>query len=258
MIILRLFNIAMLIFMLSPLAVVVWMSFTPSPLLVVPWSDFSLRWYKSAFSYPGFIGAFWLSVQLALVSGAVATSLSFFAAYGLVRGRRFWGADLVNGLFLSPLLIPAVVFGIAMLQFINAIGLYNTFAGLALGHVVVITPFALRTIQTSLSAVPIEVEWAAMTLGASRGSVLWRIVLPVCARGVLAAFLLAFLMSFSEVTVTIFMSGPALQTLPVRIYNYLTDQVDPTVAAVSTLLIVLSLALILLLDRLGGIMTIKK
>lgn len=253
-----LFNAVMLVFMLAPLAMIVWMSFTPGEVLVVPFADFSLRWYRSVFAYPGFANAFVLSVKLALVSGAIATALSFIAAYGLARGRRFPGVDLASGLFLSPLLIPAVVFGIAMLQFVNAIGLYNTFLSLVLGHVVVITPFAIRTLQTSLASVPLEVEWAAMTLGASRFSVLWRIVLPTCARGLVAAFLLAFLMSFSEVTVTIFMTGPAFQTLPVRIYNYLTDQVDPTVAAVSTMLIAASLVLILLLDRLGGLTTIRK
>ena len=255
---LRLFNILMLVFMLAPLVMVVWMSFTPAEIMQPPLTEFSLRWYVAAFNYPGFVNALWLSARLALVSGLAATLLSFIAAYGLVRARRFPGVDAVNGLFLSPLIVPAVVFGIAMLQFVNAAGLYNTFASLVLAHVVVVTPFAVRTLIASLRNVPIEVEWAAMNLGASRAKVLFLIVLPVCARGMLAAFLLAFLMSFSEVTVTIFMTGPAYQTLPVRIYNYLTDQIDPTVAAVSAMLIGLSLALVFLLDRVGGLTNVKK
>jgi putative spermidine/putrescine transport system permease protein len=101
-------------------------------------------------------------------------------------------------------------------------------------------------------------EWAAMNLGARRSTVLMKIMVPLCARGLLAAFLLCFLMSFSEVTVTIFMTGPAYQTLPVRIYNYLADQVDPTVAAISTLLIILSLVLALALARLGNFKEISK
>jgi putative spermidine/putrescine transport system permease protein len=113
-------------------------------------------------------------------------------------------------------------------------------------------------LQASLREVPIEVEWAAMNLGASPPSVLWRVVLPIASRATAAAFLLAFLMSFSEVTVTIFMTGPAYQTLPVRIYNYLTDQVDPTVAAVSAILIGLSLVLVFLLDRLVGLSALRK
>ncbi|MCC6304544.1 MAG: ABC transporter permease [Rhodobacteraceae bacterium] len=255
---LRVFNIVMLAFMLAPLVMVVWMSFTPGMLMVPPLGEFSLRWYAAAFAYPGFVNAFWLSARLALVSGLAATLLSFVAAYGLVRGRRFRGVDAVAGLFLSPLIVPAVVFGIAMLQFVNAAGLYNSFLGLALAHVVIVTPFAVRTLMSALAAVPIEVEWAAMNLGASRAAVLFLIVLPVTARAMLAAFLLTFLISFSEVTVTVFMTGPSYQTLPVRIYNYLTDQVDPTVAAVSAMLIGLSLVLIFILDRLGGLANIKK
>lgn len=255
---LLLVNLAMLVFMLAPILVVVWMSFTPSETFILPVSDFSLRWFEASFAYPGFLNAFVLSLQLALVSGFVSVVLSLLAAYALLRGRRVRGLDMVEGLFLSPLIVPAVVFGIAMLQFINLVGLYNSFAGLVFAHVVVITPFAIKTLQSSLRTLPIEVEWAAENLGASRATVLWRIVLPVCARGIFAAFLLAFLISFSEVTVTIFVTGPSYQTLPVRIYNYLTDQVDPTVAAISTMLIVLSIALALLLDRLGGLVNIRK
>jgi putative spermidine/putrescine transport system permease protein len=255
---LSVFNLAMLLFMLAPLVIVVWVSFTPGHLFVLPVDELSLRWYRAAFAYPGFVDAFLLSIRLAVVSALIATALSFLAAYGLTRGRRFRGVDAIEGIFLSPLVVPAVVFGIAMLQFVNAAGLYNTFASLALAHVVVITPFAIRTLHATLREVPIEVEWAAMNLGASRAGVLLRVVLPIAIRGIAAAFLLAFLMSFSEVTVTIFMTGPAYQTLPVRIYNYLTDQVDPTVAAISALLIGLSVALVLLLDRLIGLGNLRK
>lgn len=251
-------NIAMLIFMLAPMLVVIWMSLTPTQLFILPFTDVSLRWYAAAFAHPGFLEAFWLSVRLAFVSGLISVVLSLLASYALLRGRRVRGLDLADGLFMSPLIVPAVVFGIAMLQFINLIGLYNTFASLVLAHVIIVTPFSIRTLQSSLRALPIELEWAAENLGASRLTVLLRIVLPVCARGIMAAFLLAFLISFSEVTVTIFITGPGYQTLPVRIYNYLTDQVDPTVAAISTMLIVLSIVLALVLDRLGGLVNLKK
>src|SRR4051812_9679751 len=255
---LAIFNAGMLAFMLAPLVVVLWMSFTPSQLFVLPFAEFSGRWYRAIFAHSGFVDSFLLSLKLALAAAAIATALSFLAAYGLTRGRRFRGAGAIDATFLSPLIVPAVVFGIAMLQFVNALGLYNTFASLVLAHVVVVTPFAVRTLQASLREVPIEVEWAAMNLGASPPSVLWRVVLPIASRATAAAFLLAFLMSFSEVTVTIFMTGPAYQTLPVRIYNYLTDQVDPTVAAVSAILIGLSLALVFLLDRLVGLSALRK
>jgi putative spermidine/putrescine transport system permease protein len=255
--ILRVFNWGLAAVMLAPLVLIVWMSFTPAAFFRLPFSDFSLRWYREAFNYPGFLNSFVLSLQLALVSGLVATALSFFAAYGLVR-YRFRGKAALQALFMSPILVPGVVFGIAMLQFVNGMGLYNTFWALVLAHVSLIVPYALRTIHAQLRAVPEDVEWAAQTLGAGKLRTLWKVTLPLCRRGVLAGFLLAFIISFAEVTVVIFMTGPAYQTLPIRIYNYLTDQIDPTVAAISAMLIGLSLLLVFLLDRLGGLRTISK
>jgi putative spermidine/putrescine transport system permease protein len=255
--ILRVFNWVMAGVMLAPLVLIIWMSFTPAPFFRLPFTEFSLRWYHEAFNYPGFLNAFVLSVQLALVSGAIATTLSFLAAYGMTR-YRFRGRAALDALFMSPILVPGVVFGIAMLQFVNGLGLYNTFWALVLAHVSLITPYAFRTIQAQLRNVSEDVEWAAQTLGASRLRTLCLVTLPLCRRGVLAGFLLAFIISFAEVTVVIFMTGPAYQTLPIRIYNYLTDQIDPTVAAISAMLIALSLLLVFALDRLGGLRTIGK
>jgi putative spermidine/putrescine transport system permease protein len=255
--ILRLFNALMLAFMLAPIALIVWMSFTPGEMFQVPLHHFSLRWYREVFVYPGFVNAFFLSARLAAAAGAIAVSLSFIAAYALARGAMP-GKAIFEGLFMSPLIVPAIVFGIAMLQFSNTLGLYNSFLSLVVAHAAVVTPYALRTIYANLRSVPMEVEWAAMNLGARRATVLLRIVLPLCARGMVAAFLFCFLISFSEVTVTLFMTGPDYQTLPVRIYNYLADQVDPTVAAISALLIALSFALALFLAQLGGLRDLRR
>lgn len=254
---LRALNGLMVAFMLAPLALIVWMSFTPDAFFSLPVRTLSLRWYHEIFAYPGFTNAFLLSLWLGLAAAGLATALGFLAAYALAR-FRFPGRAALDAFFMSPLLIPAVVFGIAMLQFVNRLGLYNTFAGVVAAHVVVVVPYTVRVIGTALRAVPEEVEWAAMNLGARRGTVLWRITLPLARRGVLAGLLFAFILSFDEVTVTIFMTGPAYQTLPIRIYNYLTDQVDPTVAAISTLLIAMSAGLVLLLDRIVGLETLGR
>lgn len=250
--ILRLFSWTLAAAFLSPILLVVWMSFTPGAMFRLPFDEFSLRWYYAAFAHSGFVDAFVLSLQLAGISCLIAVTLAFLCAYALNRGPHFPGKTALQGLFLSPLIVPHVVYGIAMLQFINGIGLYNTFTSLVAAHVICVTPYALRTIDSSLRMVPIEMEWAAMNLGASRLSVLGRIVLPMCLRGIAATFLLCGLLSFSELTVTIFMIGPDYQTLPLRIYGYMTDQLDPTVAAISSMLITLSLALALILARLGN------
>jgi putative spermidine/putrescine transport system permease protein len=245
-------NVLMLVFMLAPIVLVVWMSFTPAAFFVLPTTQFSLRWYEEALSYPGFVDAFFLSIELAAIASLVAIAASFLAAYGLVRFRPPGSAALM-AFFLSPLLVPAVVFGIAMLQFVNRVGLYNKLIGLLLAHVVLVVPFAIRSLEVTLRAVPEELEWAAMILGRSRLGTLIRVTLPLCARGLVTAFLFCFLLSFSEVTTTIFMTGPGLQTLPVRIYNYMSDRIDPTVAAVSALVVMVSLALLVILNLLGGL-----
>jgi putative spermidine/putrescine transport system permease protein len=245
-------NIAMLVVVLAPIVIVLWMSFTPTAMFVLPVAQFSLRWYREALSYPGFVDAFFLSFRLAALTALATVALSFLAAYGLVRYRPA-GAAALRGFFTAPLLVSAVVFGIAMLQFVNRHGLYNEFVGLLLAHVVLVVPFAIRSLEVTLRAVPEELEWAAMILGRSRAGMLLRVTLPLCARGLVTAFLFCFLLSFSEVTATLFMTGPALQTLPVRIYNYMSDRIDPTVAAVSGLVLLVSFAVVALLNLLGGL-----
>jgi putative spermidine/putrescine transport system permease protein len=241
----------MLLLVLAPIVLVVWMSFTPAAFFVLPTTQFSLRWYREALSYPGFVDAFLLSVELAAMAALLALAVSFLAAYGLVRFRPP-GAAALQAFFLSPLLVPAVVFGIAMLQFVNLLGLYNHLLGLVLAHAVVVAPYAMRALDVTLRTVPEEMEWAAMVLGSSRLRTLALVTLPLCARGLVTAFLFCFLLSFSEVTLTIFMAGPSLQTLPVRLYTYMSDRVDPTVAAVSSMVVLISLALVLLVGLLGG------
>lgn len=254
---LRVFNLLMVGFMLAPLVLIVWMSFTPSPMFRLPVSTFSLKWYAEAFNYPGFLNAFLLSVRLALIAATLATVLAALAAYALVRFRVPF-AGLLQALFTAPLLVPAVVLGIALLQFVNNIGFYDSFWALVFAHVAIVTPFCLRAIEAQIRAVPEDLEYAAMNLGASRMRAILAVTLPLSSRALLAGFVLAFIISFAEVTVTIFMSGPGHVTLPVRIYNYLTDQIDPTVAAISAMMIGLSLVLIFILDRLGGLRIISK
>lgn len=250
-------NALMLVVMLAPIVLVVWISFTPTSVFVVPLHSFSLRWYREALSYPGFVDAFLLSLRLAVLSALGAVSLSFLAAYGLVRFRPP-GRGALLAFFTSPLLVPGVVFGVAALQYVNTLGLYNTLTGLLLAHAVLVVPYAVRSLEVTLRGVPQELEWAAQSLGASRARMLWTVTLPLCARGLVAAFLFCFLLSFSEVTVTIFMTGPQLLTLPIRIYSYMSDRIDPVVAAVSSAVVLVSLVLVGLLSLFGGLPKVVK
>lgn len=248
---LLLFNIAMIAFMLLPIVIIVWMSFTPHAFFILPTDSYSLKWYFAAFKHDGFRDSLLLSLKLACVSATVAAVLSFFAAYAISR-LKVPGAKALDSFFLSPLLIPHVVLGIALLQFVNSTGLYNNFWALAAAHVIVIVPFLMRLLIAAMADIPKELEWAAFNLGAGRFRVMFGIILPTCSRSLLAGFIFAFIISFDEIVVTIFMAGPSQQTLPVRIYGYLSDQFDPIVAAVSSLLILFAVLIVILLERIGG------
>jgi putative spermidine/putrescine transport system permease protein len=241
------FAALMVVFMLGPLFIVVWMSFTPSAAFTLPVHEFSLQWYRAVFTYPGFVDGFLLSLRLALCTATASTILGFLAAYGLLR-FRLRGRRLLEAFFASPLLVPAIAFGIAMLQFINGLDLYNSFWSLLAAHLVVTAPFSIRASSAAIRGVPREVEWAAGNLGANWWRTLLGVTLPMSFRGTLAGFIFAFVVSFDELTVSVFVAGPGYRTLPIRIYNYLTDQIDPTVVALSALLVLLSILLIVALE----------
>jgi putative spermidine/putrescine transport system permease protein len=251
------FTLLMIVFMTAPLVVVVWMSFTPYDVFTLPLRHFSLQWYEAVFEYSGFVTGFWLSLRLALSVAVISTLLGFLAAYALVR-YRFPGQVAFEGLFMSPLFVPAIAFGIAMLQFVNRLGIYNTFLSLLASHVAFTVPFAIRTSVAAIGAVPRELEWAAGNLGASRLRTLLFITWPMSFRGTMAGFIFAFIVSFDELTVSIFVAGPTYQTLPIRLYNYLMDQLDPTVAALSSLLIFFSILLIVALEWAVGLRKLAK
>ena len=246
------FNLLMIVYIVAPIVLVVWMSFTQTMLFRVPITEFSLRWYREVFSYAAYVDSAWLSLRLGIAAASLAVAIGFLAAYGLVRWRPP-GAGLLMGLFTAPLVVPAVVFGIAALQFINRIGLYGSFTALLLAHVVIVMPFAVRTLQTAIEERGPELEWAAMSLGAKRWKAVLLVTMPLCLRGMIAAFLFCFLISFSEITVTLFMTGPAHQTLPVRIFNYVSDRIDPTMAAVAALVVMMTMAIVLALNALGAL-----
>jgi putative spermidine/putrescine transport system permease protein len=248
----RIVTALMLVMMLAPIVLVVWMSFTPLAFFVLPISQWSLRWYRAALVYPGFTDGFVLSTELAAMAAAASVTCAFLASYGLAR-YPLPGKTALLAFFTSPLLVPAVVFGIAALQFVNHMGLYNRLIGLVLAHMVVVTPYAIRTLHTALATVPEEMEWAAMALGAPRLRMLLSITVPLCARGLITSFLFCFLLSFSEVTMTIFMTGPSYQTLPIRIYSYMSDRIDPMVASVSSMVIFVSLLVVFALTALQGL-----
>jgi len=170
-----------------------------------------------------------------------------------ITRHQFKGRDALNGLFLSPLIIPHLVLGVALLRMFAVLGASGSFGWLILGHVVVVTPYVLRLVIAAMVGFDRSAEQAALSLGASRFTVFRRITLPMILPGVTGGWLLAFINSFDEVTLSIFITSPATVTLPVRMYMYATESIDPLMAAVSALMVALTAAVMVLLDRLYGL-----
>lgn len=247
-----LFHLLFVVFMLAPLAIVCIVAFTPEGYLSLPTRGPSLRWFKAIFGYPEFLRAFYASLWLAALSSTLAIALAVPAALAIAR-YRFPGREAITALFMSPLMVPHVVLGIAFLRFFSQIGLSGTFTGLVLSHVIVIVPFALRLVLAASYGIDRRIEHAAISLGADAVTVFRRVTLPLILPGVVSGWLLAAINSFDEVTMTVFIASPATTTLPVRMFLYIQDNIDPLIAAVSACLIALTAGLLLALDRLYGL-----
>ena len=239
-------------FMLAPIVVVCWVAFTPEGFLSFPTDRWSLRWFKAIARYPEFVAGFWRSVWLGALSSAIAVAISVPAALAIAR-HRFPGREAMTALFMSPLMIPHIVLGIAFLRFFTQIGLGGSFTGLVLAHIVIVLPFALRLTLASAIGLDRALEHAAVSLGASEWTVLKRITLPLVVPGLASGWALAFINSFDEVTMTVFIAAPGTETLPVRMFLYIQDNIDPLVTSVSACVIAITVAALIVLDRAYGL-----
>lgn len=239
-------------FIVAPLLVVVAVSFTSKGYISMPTEGLSLRWFRAILDANEIVQAFVFSLWLGLVSATVAIVLAVPAALALER-YRFPGRGALMGFFMSPLMIPQVVLGVAFLRFFNLVGVNGSFIWLAFTHVIVVMPYALRLVLSAATGMDRDAEHAALSLGASRWTAFRRIVLPMILPGIVGGWLLSFIQSFDELTMTVFVATPGTMTLPVAMYNQITHTIDPLVAAVSTVMIAGTLVLMILLDRIVGL-----
>ena len=246
------FNALVIAFMLAPLVVVCVVAFTPENTLTLPTTEFSLRWFRAVFEHSDFMQSFWNSLWLALASATIATLLAVPAGMAITR-YAFPGRDFLNALFLSPLIIPHLVLGVALLRMFALVGGTGSFGFLIFAHALIVTPYTLRLVVAALVGFDRSAEQAALSLGASQAMVFKRITLPMILPGVTGGWLLAFINSFDEVTMSIFVTSPSTVTLPVRMYMYATESIDPLMAAVSALMVAVTAVAMIVLDRLYGL-----
>lgn len=234
---------------LLPIIVIVPVSFSATSSLSLPTEGLSLRWYESVFGDASLLRAFYLSVLIAAASSLIALALGIPAAYVIARRNlRF-----MDALLLTPITFPAVVFGGALLMVFAPIGLVRTVPGLVAAHALTTLPFVVRTVVSTMHGIDEALEDAAMILGAGRLRVFRYVVLPLATPGILSALCFAFVISFDEFSVSLFLVGTGVTTLPLEMYQRMQFVINPTIAAASVLLVSITFALVFVIERIVGV-----
>jgi putative spermidine/putrescine transport system permease protein len=236
---LRAFCLLVGLLLVVPTLVVIPLSFTDKQSFAFPPSGWSTRWYENFFDDPSWYGSALLSLQIGVLVTILATVLGTAAAIGLVMGRGRWRTP-TRGFLIAPSILPAVIVAIGVFSVFLDWGLTQTTTGYVLAHTALAIPLVVIAVTASLSTFDRQLILAAHSLGAGSLAAFRQITLPLIAPGVLTGALFAFLVSFDEAVVSLFLSGPFARTLPIQIYQSVTAEIDPTIAAASTMLIVLT------------------
>jgi putative spermidine/putrescine transport system permease protein len=237
---------------MTPLVVTVAVSFGSSSVFTLPPPDWSLRWYQKLANTRGLLPALVVSLQVAAISTVIAMILGTLCAIALVRGR-FPGREAISTFLISPLMLPGLVIGIAMLQGFKAMGLRDAYMSLFVAHVVITLPYVVRTVVGALSLFDFSLIDAARTLGCNYPAALMRVLVPALAPAFLTSGMFAFLASMDNYPISIFFTDAWTKTLPIQMLQYVEENPDPTIAAISTGLVLLAIVALVVGDRLVGL-----
>lgn len=234
--------ICLLIFsyLVFPLLIVIPISFSASEFLRFPPEGFSLRWYTEFFSTDEWLDPTLVSLKVAALTTILATITGTLASFGIVRGR-FRGKGFVQAFIISPMIMPHIIIAIGVYFLFAKLHLIGKTLGLVLGHLPLTIPFVVVTVSSSLYGFDTSLEAAAQTMGANRLKTFLLVTYPLIQPGVLAGALFAFIISFDELIVALFICGTRSVTLPKRMYDSLRFEISPAIAAISTLLVLLAI-----------------
>lgn len=257
---LRLYCTLVAAFLLAPVVILIATSFTGSETVAFPPVSLSLRWYAKLASHLadspglklGLSGALSVSAQIAAIATAIAVAAGVSAAYAF-HVLNFPGKNALRQMFMLPVILPQLVSGVALLLFFSEIGLLGARPRLIIGHSILVLPYVLLTVSATLDVIGVELEEAAIGLGANPVRAFFLVTFPLLMPAIVAGALFAFIISFNTFTVSYFLFSGEAKPLPMWVYEYMTYFQDPTLAALSTMLIVATLVVILVLDRLVGI-----
>jgi putative spermidine/putrescine transport system permease protein len=244
--------IAAVIFLMTPLVVTIAVSFGSSAVFTLPPPSWSMRWYNQLPATRGLWSSLATSVQIALFSTMISLVLGTLCAIAIVRGR-FPGRDSIATFLVSPLMLPGLVVGIAMLQGFKVVGLREAWTSLLVAHVVITMPYVVRTVLAALSLFDFTLIDAARTLGCSYAQALRKVMVPALAPAFLTSAMFAFLASMDNYPISIFFTDAWTKTLPIQMLQFVEERPDPVIAAISTGLIVLAVLAMIIGDRLVGL-----
>jgi len=248
---------AVYLFLLLPIAIVVLASFNAAEYLAFPLAGLSFRWYAAFISSPSFTGAFFVSIAVGLAAAAAATLIGTPAAIFYVRFLQRHREEFRLAM-LAPMLLPEVLTAIALLFFFNQVLIgTQTLLPLILGHIVITLPFVFLTVSSALYNLPATVEEAARTLGASAWKAFRRVTFPLIKSGIITGAMLAFIMSFDNVNVSLLLKAVGTSTLPIQLFDYLRYDFDPTAAAASTISVALTMLIVFAIDRIYGLRSVR-
>ncbi|MET3793184.1 ABC transporter permease [Aquamicrobium terrae] len=248
----RLISLAILAYLTFPLVVIIGASLTTTSFLAFPPQGLTFDWYEVVLTKGAYLSAFANSARLATAATLIAIVMAIPAAIAVAR-HQFPGKAAFSALLLSPLVLPHLVLGAALLQFGTIIGLTRSFIALLVGHVVIVTPYVMRTVLPLLSPEQKTLEDASRDLGANAWETFRYVTLPQIRPGVVSGAIFAFITSFINVELSIFNTTPELNTIPVLLFSYVEYSIDPTIAAVSAATIIAAAIAIILVDLFIGL-----
>jgi putative spermidine/putrescine transport system permease protein len=245
------------LFLVIPLVIITVTAFGSGSAISFPIQGFSLKWFGKVFSTRSFQTSLLMSLEISLLATVVALFVGIPAAYGLAKSG-IKGKSFIKSLYLSPTIVPGIVIGFALYQFIILTLRLPVFLGLFIGHFLITIPYVMRVVGSSLDQFDFSIEEVAWSLGCGKLKAFFKVVLPNITSGISAAFMLAFINSFNNIPVSMFLSGPGVSTFPSTLMNYIEYSYNPAVSAVSVLLMAGTVIIMVIVDKTLGIATMAR
>ena len=246
---LRVFVALVLLFLISPILAVMPLSFNSESFFTYPMPGFSLKWYEDFFFNPRWTGAVKMSFLVAIATTILATALGTLAALGLARSN-FPAKSTVMAILISPMIVPVIISAVGMFKFYAQLDLAGTRLGIILAHTALATPFVVITVTATLSSFDRTLMRAGASCGAPPHTVFFKVVMPLILPGMISGALFAFVTSFDEVVVVLFLASPQDRTLPLQMFSVIREMISPTITAAATVLVLISTALLITVELL--------